>query len=189
MGKQINYWLEFDGFMLLAQKALDMGCTIVREDVDTKALTESRDLGVITEGGKSFRYFHFPEAGDIDIENVDGKQRLNGLYNPSGNTVIEASFSRIKDDSKEIFRGRLYLSSGYYDSSKNFIPPPDCIVKAYNSLVRYVKKLAPYTEITKTRIYVGGDKDGQKEEYKAKEYISPFCLDLRENKGYKLRGQ
>ena len=33
MGKQINYWLEFDGFLLLAQKALDLGCTIVREDL------------------------------------------------------------------------------------------------------------------------------------------------------------
>ncbi len=189
MSKQINYSLEFNGFMLLAQKALDMGCTIVREDVATQALTESRDLGIITEDDRAFWYFHLLEAGDIDFERVDSGNRLNWLYNPSGNTVIEASFSRIKDDSKEIFRGRLYLSSGYYDSDKNFIPPPDCTVKAYNSLVRYVKKLAPYTEITKTRIYVGGNMDGQKEEYKAKEYISPLCLDLRENKGYKLRGQ
>ena len=70
MSKQINYWLEFNGFLLLAQKALDMGCTIVREDVATRALSESRDLGIITEDDRAFWYFYLPGAGDIDFESA-----------------------------------------------------------------------------------------------------------------------
>lgn len=34
MGKQINYWMDYDSFLLLAQKALDLGCRIVKEDLD-----------------------------------------------------------------------------------------------------------------------------------------------------------
>ena len=35
MGKQINYWMDYDNFLLLAQKAIDLGCTIVKEDFDS----------------------------------------------------------------------------------------------------------------------------------------------------------
>lgn len=188
MSKQINYYLEFEGFLQLAQKTLELGCSIVREDKSAGTVTESRDIEFITEDRKIFWYFHLPEAGELETELYDGKERLNGIYNACSNSVIEASFSRIKNEEREIFRGRLYLSGGYYDKNKNFISPPDCIIKTYNSLVRYVKKLSPYTEITRTRVYAGGDMDGQKDEYKTKIYISPFCLDLKENEGYKLRG-
>ena len=70
MSKQINYWLEFNGFLLLAQKALDMGCTIVREDVATRALSESRDLGIITEDDRAFWYFYLPGAGAVSYTHL-----------------------------------------------------------------------------------------------------------------------
>ena len=34
MGKQINYWMDYDNFLSLSQKALDLGCTIVKEYLD-----------------------------------------------------------------------------------------------------------------------------------------------------------
>lgn len=132
--------------------------------------------------------FLSPEAGDLNAASYDGKERLNGIFNPSANVVLEARGSRIEPDKKEIFRGELYLSTGNYDENKNFITPPDCLVKLYNALARYVKKLAPYTEVTEGHVYVGGPKDGQKEVRMVKKYISPYCFDLKENKGYKLRG-
>ena len=59
------------------------------------------------------------------------------------------------------------------------------MTKAYNSLVRVVKKNAPYTEITEKRV-VGNDEFYPTEhEYKYKIYITKECLYLK-NQGFKL---
>ncbi len=34
MGKQINYWMDYDNFILLAKKALELGCVICRRHTD-----------------------------------------------------------------------------------------------------------------------------------------------------------
>ena len=34
MGKQINYWMDYDNFVLLAKKALELGCVINRIRAD-----------------------------------------------------------------------------------------------------------------------------------------------------------
>lgn len=185
MGKQINYWLEIDGFKPLAQKALELGCEIVREDLskyDRTRVTVSRDLDIITDENGAWYFFHLPEAGKIEIKEFDCGERLNHNFNECMNSIIEAGYSRVITEEKHIRRARLYLSTGYYDKNEVFIYRPDCIVKVYNSLARYVKKLAPYTEITRSYI----DRNGAKAEYKIKEYISPYCLGLFENEGYDL---
>lgn len=33
MGRQINYYLELDGLLSLSERALSLGCQIVREDL------------------------------------------------------------------------------------------------------------------------------------------------------------
>lgn len=174
--KQINYWLEFDGFLQVAQKALELGCTIIREDLNTGTVTEG-DLSLITEEPRVSYYFHLPEAGNIAVKNYGNGERLDRIANECENSIIEAEYSRIDDQGKQIMRARLFLSTGYYDSNGDFIYRPDCIVKVYNSLARLVKKLAPYTELSDN--YQGTI-------YTHKEYVSPFYLNLRNNKGYSL---
>lgn len=185
MGKQINYWLEFEGFKVLAQKALDLGCEIVREDLskyEKTRVTVSRDPNLITDEKGAYYFFHLPEAGDIEIKELECGKRLNHAFGESGNSVIEAWFSRILTDEKRILWARLYLETGYYDKNGVYIYRPECIVKVYNSLARYVKKLAPYTEITRKTSRL----DDESREYKTKEYISPYCLGLLNNEGYSL---
>lgn len=184
MGKQINYWLEFDNFKVLAQKAVDLGCEIVREDLskyDKAQVTVSRNIDIITEEKGAYYFFHLPEAGKFNIFELEYGQRVDHGFTESANSIIEAGFSRVLTDEKRIIGARLYLSTGYYDANNEFIYRPDCIVRVYNSLARFVKKLAPYTEITRKT----GRLDGSGE-YKTKEYISPFCLDLLNNEGYSL---
>ena len=47
-GKQISYWMDYDNFLSLSQKALDLGCTIVKEYLDQgrvyNSLAPSRPL-------------------------------------------------------------------------------------------------------------------------------------------------
>ena len=51
MGKQINYWMDYDSFLLVAQRAVDLGCTVVKEDLKLGKVIESKDIGIITPYG------------------------------------------------------------------------------------------------------------------------------------------
>lgn len=198
MGKQINYWMEYDNFLLVAQKAVDLGCTVVKEDLKLGRVVESKDISIIAPYEKynyPNYYFHLPEAGDIKVLTVNGKEYLDDGYTAAGNSLIEASYSSIINEptgvagtrrKKEIHRARIYCTTGYYDENEKYIPRPDCLTKVYNSLVRYVKKIAPYTEFIDILISMREENYGEECEYRHKEYITKTCLDLVNNEGYKL---
>lgn len=194
MGKQLNYWMEYDSFLLITQKAVDLGCTIVKEDPDSGKVTESRDVGIVTPVLHRY-YFHLPEAGDIKLRTVNGTERLDGNYSATGNAVIHAGYSAIVNEPAEVCgkqqkrlirRARVYCITGYYDEKGEYIPRPECLTKVYNSLVRYVKKIAPYTELSDVLVSIRDENYGEEYEYKHKEYITKTCLDMRNNKGYQL---
>lgn len=185
MGKQINYWMEYDSFLLVAKKALDLGCTIFREDIKQGTLCSGKDLNVIIKENNQY-YFYLPQAGEICITE-SGNRKTIRRFGGNENVIIEAGYSYVRDiPQKEMLRARLYCSTGYYDSSGKFIYRPECLTKVYDSLARYVKKIAPYTEITDIIVSSRDEDYGQKRERKHKEYITDFCLEKR-NSGYKLR--
>lgn len=198
MGKQINYWMDYDNFLLVAQKAVDLGCTVIKEDLASGKVLEGKDVSIITPYGKHMHtcyYFHLPEAGAIEIHTINGKEYLNCSYNANGNSVIEAGYSFTINEpagaagirrKKELHRARLYCITGYYDDNEEYIPRPDCLTRVYHSLIRYVKKVAPYTEFTSILISTKAENYGEKYEYRHKEYITKTCLDLVNNEGYKL---
>lgn len=198
MGKQINYWMDYDNFLLVAQKAVDLGCTIVKVDRDQGKVIKSQDIRIVTPNGKSCcasYYFHLPAAGDLKILTVNGKECLDHGFTATGNAVIEAGFSSIIDEptgacgtkrKKEIRRARIYCTTGYYDEKGEHIPRPECLTKVYESLTRFIKKIAPYTELVDVLISTNEEDYGDKYEYRHKEYITKTCLDLVNKEGYKL---
>ena len=174
--------MDYDNFLLLAQKAVDLGCTIVKEDFDSGKVIESKDFNIVTLSYDNFYdtkyYFHLPEAGDIKIHTVNGKERLDCILNASGNALIEAAYSFIVNEptgicgncsKKEIKRARLYCITGYYDEIGEWIPRPECLTKVYNSLVRYVKKIAPYTEMVDILVSMKDENYGEEYEWQHKE--------------------
>lgn len=198
MGRQINYWMEFDSFLPVAQKALDLGCNIIKENLNEGTVTVGSDLSIIKKPENYCPikyYFHFPQAGDIEIHKVNGKEWLENSFSASGNAIIEAGFSYVtnvpsgsdgKPQIKEIQRARLYCISGYYDKNENYVPRPESLTKVYNSLERFVKKVAPYTELTEIRTSFKAENYGEQYEFKHKEYVTEYCLNLMQNEGYKL---
>lgn len=199
MGKQINYFMDYDSFLLLAQKAVDLGCTVIKQDLDLGKVIESDDIHIIapyTErfGAKDY-YFHLPEAGAVGIQMINGKEHLDRGYTATGNAVIEAGYSFVPESpagddgmrqKKEIRHARIHCISGYYDENGEYIPRPQCLTKVYNALARYVKKLAPYTEFTDMLISMKPENYGEPYEYTHKEYITKACLDLVQREGYKM---
>ena len=187
MGKQINYYMDYDSFLLVAQKAIDLGCMIVKEDSALGKVVESDDVSIVTKDCVRY-YFHLLQAGDIEVEIVSNKEYLKRFACDSGNSIIEAGYSFIADEpnKKEIRRNRIYCVTGYYNDEGEYIPRPECLTKVYDSLVRYIKKVAPSTELTDIRISVKDEDYGKKYEYTHKEYISETCLRLINTEGYKL---
>ena len=184
MGKQINYWMGYEDFLQVAQAALDCGCVIIKKSADGK-LIYGHTLDIVTEAEHCY-YFYVKEAGELNIIQLpSGEERVGG-YNSSGNVLIEAAFSYRDYDKKELRRSRLYVISGYYDDNGAYIERPECVTKVYNRLVRVVKKVAPYTEMTDTYISAMDEDYLQTKEWKHKEYISPAFLQLQLTEHYKL---
>ena len=189
MGKQINYWMDYDNFLLVAQKAVDLGCFIIKEDALTGKIIKSKDIGIIKEDRKDY-YFYLAEAGDIETRVINGRELVKYSCGAGGNCMIEAGYSYITNSGKkkEISRARLYCISGYYDESGEYIERPESLTKVYHSLARFVKKVAPYTELTDVLISSRDENYGEKIEYKHKEYVTESCLKMRNEEGYRLLG-
>lgn len=183
MGKQIEFFIEYELFVSVAQKALDCGCKIIKVDTVKGVVTESDSVDVISSDLHGcWYYFHVPEAGGYRVDRTGEREQLDHGYSSSGNTLIEASPTRIRSDEKKLTRGRLYCISGYYDEDGQWIERPDCVTKIYNSLARYVKKIAPYTEVDHyvvNPVYAG-------RKVMSKEYISKECLSLVKDQDYTL---
>lgn len=179
MGKQINYWLEYEGFLRIAEAALQKGCEILK--VENGKVVRSKDISIVTPDCYDY-YFHYPPAGEVTtIVYENGREVVDDGYTPSGNTLIEAGFSRIMQTEKRIIRARLWVASGYYNKQDEWIPRPECMTKLYESLARVVKKVAP----PKVEVYEGENAYDKKVVRKYVWYISPVCAQLIDK--YKIK--
>ncbi len=176
MGKQINYWMDYENFRELAKTAVLLGCVIVKDDKSTGKVSQSSDISIVTEDCYNY-YFYLPSAGPLKIKKYESVEFVDRLFNETGNAVIEAGYSKIWDGKKRIDRNRLFLTTGYYNENEEFIYRPDCIINIYNKLARKVKTLAPYTELVD--IHNG-------KEWIHKEYVTKYCLRLRNEESYFL---
>lgn len=183
MGKQINYWIDYEDFLEIAQTALDCGCIIIRSS--SEKMMYGQSLHIVTEEICQY-YFYLPEAGKMMSQQIPFPAEQVIGYNAAGNTVIEAGFSFINEKEKEITRSRLFTTSGYYDETGEFIVRPECLTKVYHKLVRTAKKVAPYTEIVDYITSIHGNDYLQEKEWRHKEYVSPSCLALKVLKNYRL---
>lgn len=185
MGKQINYYMEYESFLELAEKALALGCEIIRNE-HAAEIGRGFSAGLVTPDCWDY-YFYIPEAGTLTFgTDMYGKHYVEGFSSACGNALIEAGYSCISAEDKCISRARLYCSTGYYDADKVFVPRPDITTNIYEKLAGYARKLAPYTEVTMTHTSTRDETYLREIKQIQKKYISPFCRGLR-NTGYDLR--
>lgn len=186
MGKPINYWLEFEGFVELSKKAVGLGCEIMKAELseeDTTIITVSREFDILTDDENVRYFFHLPEAGKIELTLGDNGTHINNPFEKCNNSIMEVGFSRIMKPEKRIRRAQLFLPDGIKDQNNVYVKRPECIEKMYRSIARQLKKLAPYTEITRYKIFSDGSAP---EPFRVKEYASPYCFEMYKNEGYSL---
>ena len=145
MGRQINYYMEHGTFLQIAQLALECGCEIVKQDLQSRPATviRTRDISAITPNDWIL-WFYVPEAGRLATTATDIGERVDHGYTESGSALIEAGVSLILKDEKIIRQNRLFVISGYYNSNREWIPRSKCVDAIYGKLMRRVKKLTEY---------------------------------------------
>lgn len=79
--------------------------------------------------GKTNYYFYMPEAGTLMAQQIPFQSEQLIGYNAAGNTIIEAGFSFIHDNKKEITKSRLFVISGYYNETGEYIARPKCLTQ------------------------------------------------------------
>lgn len=170
MGRQINYYMDLESYELLVQKAFKLGFKVIVEDKGDIKIYDSIENIEFKQNGM---YFYLEEAGEL----VFYKDRY---LDKNKSPLVEAGFSWIYESQKEISRARLWVSTGYWNENKEFIHRNQLLDKKFSSLVRYVKKLAPYTEIEIKSI----NPRSNYEKYTSKEYITPFFLEMIKSSEY-----
>ena len=164
MGKQIVYWITYDHFLPLVNCAVENGLCIIKKTA-TQIVGGKTD---IVTPDKSTYYFA-PLSFDSTRQSIS--------FSACCGQVIEAGFSTIDHGSHIIHRNRVYLGTGFYNENGEYIKASDNLVAVYNKLVKQLKRIAPYTELTDM---ING------KEWIHKEYVCPECLAYR-NDGYCLR--
>jgi hypothetical protein len=171
MGRQIEYYMELDSYKLLVKKALELGFKVIQEQNELQICSSFNE---VTSWDRRDRiYFYFEEVGQLIVKD-------NGYIDTSSSPVVESGFSFLNEKKRTISKARLWVSSGSWRNEEEFIKRNELLDKKYSSLMRYVKKLAPYTEVVvkeQNPIYEG-------KKFKSKEYITPFLLNKIEIDNY-----
>lgn len=171
MAKQIEYYMDYPGFVNLSRLALGSGCQIIRRD-DSGHLVPQNTIDAVTPDCCEY-YFYLPEAGPFLPRQGDRGDYLSP-YDDTVNAVLEAGWSRRMDEKKRLTLARLAVVTGHHDSDGGWVPRPDCLTKMYDRLARRVKRLAPLTRLRRE-----GDSV----------YIVPQLRHLLEEEGYNQRNR
>lgn len=170
MGRQIEYYMELDSYKSLVKKACDLGFKIIIEEQNNVKIYSCFETVTFS---KHSMYFYLEEAGQLIIKE-------NGYIDSLSCPLIESGFSYINEKRKEISNSRIWVSTGFWSNNEKFIHRNEVLDKKYSSLMRYVKKLAPFTEVevkAQNPMYEG-------KKIIRKVYITPFLLKKIESGEY-----
>ena len=176
--------MGYADFLLLAQAALDCGCTIFQTRfADEMWHITQGDTTDFVSADQCRYYFADPAADKIEIEQCSYGARFSGR---SALYLIEAGYSEPfipkGCTAKEMTRSRLYVPTSVTDGNGSRLERPESVIKLYQKLARTVKRIAPLTEFMHYAVnpmYEGILMKG-------KAYISPYCLSLLTHETIKL---
>ncbi|MFC4323239.1 hypothetical protein [Litchfieldia salsa] len=170
MGRQIEYYMELESYKLLVKKAFELGFKVIHMTNDLQICSSFNEIRAWDSRDRI--YFYLEEAGQLIVKE-------NGYIDTFFSPVVESGYSYLNEKRKTITKGRIWVSSHSWRNEGDFNKRSGLLDKKYSSLMRYVKKIAPYTEVevkAQNPIYEG-------KKFKSKEYITPFLLnEIKQNK-------
>ena len=184
MGMQVNYYMDHETFLLVAQKALKEGCLILRWEHTSQPQQPARDLSIVTEEQMRY-YFYLPELAPLAYKpDKNGQYYLDNSFSPLSLALIEASFSRHwpahGSTLPNINPARLYIPTGFWDENRQWVPRSERLTKVYQKLARLARKLAPSAALTVDDIDYNQEGNPEPVQRPGRVYASPRCLEWRE---------
>ncbi len=167
MGKQIEYYSEMDSYMLIVNKAIELGLKIITKDNNIIASIEEDNIY------NEIKYFYLEEAGSL-------KLRENGIIDILESPIIEANPPYIKN--RKVYKSRLWVSSGFWMNEDSFVKRDKKLEKKYDAIVRYLKKITNYVEIE----VKDKNPDYERRYFLRKIYITETLYDKVKNKEYEI---
>lgn len=167
MGKQIEYYSEMDSYMLIVNKAIELGLKIITKDNNIIASIEEDNIY------NEIKYFYLEEAGSL-------KLRENGIIDILESPIIEANPPYTNDG--KVYKSRLWVSSGFWMNEDIFIKRDKMLEKKYDAIVRYLKKITNYVEIE----VKAKNPDYERRYFLRKIYITETLYDKVKNKEYEI---
>lgn len=145
MGKQITYYIDHSEFLILAQAALDAGCSILRKENTPEPAVPTRDLSAIDPSHPQW-IFVLPGAPELEFgRDIAGNYFLR-REGPIETMLIETGFSVLNN--KGVWReSHLWIpTTALLDHA--LVPRPEASTRIYDKLARVVRKLAPTRSFT-----------------------------------------
>lgn len=188
MGKQINYYMDYESFLKLAELALSEGCMILKNAHTPEPQQPQNDTSIVTEDCMRY-YFYLPELAELEQKkDMYGNYYINNIGNKLTLALIEADFSKKhkgKDEAPFVNDARLYIPTGNYRLDGVLYQRSEQITVIYDKLARLARKLAPRTTIEIDDIIFDDDNNATPAKVQCKVWASPKCLEWRKQ-GYEL---
>lgn len=167
MGKQINFFMDMETEERFISYIKENG--VILFEGNNEKPTEIDTLPAPFSGKGWFKVYLHNNTGDLKFKRLSiGRKIIDSIESP----VIEFTRTVIRDDSKEISKGRLWVEMKFYNDDGTLIIKDDILEEWYKLLCKWIKINVPKTEF-----------DNEGKSYK--EYISESILYLL-NHGYRI---
>ncbi|MDP4147218.1 MAG: hypothetical protein Q8936_22535 [Bacillota bacterium] len=169
MGKQICFFMDEDIEDKFIDYVLENG-EILFEGNNNKPIS-IKELPKAFSGKGWFKvYLYKPEFGKLVLENIPNiREYINFIESP----VIEFSRTIIREDIKELSRGRLWVDMKFYNKEGEKVEKSKKVDEWYKDLNKWIRGNLPKTELN----IEGG---------KLVEYMSPAIKELIEKEKYRI---
>ena len=190
MGKQINYYMDYESFLKIAELALSEGCLILKNTHTPEPQQPQNDTSIVTEDCMRY-YFYLPELAELEYKkDMFGTYYINNVGNKLTLALIEAGFSKNhggEDTNKppSVNIARLYISTGNFRSNGVLYQRSERIKEIYDKLARLARKVAPRTTLEIDDVIFDEDNKATPTKVQCKVYASSKCLEWRKQ-GYEL---
>jgi hypothetical protein len=141
MGKQINFYMDMETEKRFLLYIKENGVLIYEGNNEKPTVIDS--LPDPFSGKGWFKVYLYNNIGSLKLKRLStGREIIDCIESP----VIEFTRTVIREDSKEISKGRLWIETKYYSDDGDLIIKDDLLEEWFKLLSKWIKKNIPKKE-------------------------------------------
>lgn len=132
MGKQFNYYADYDLSLRIREMALSLGLEIIKQNPRSKQITRAHSAD---DFSREYNIFFYDEP--LGVLSFHGH---TGLINDGSSPVIQVSQTKVNHEEECVYRGRLWVSTSHYDANGAKIVTAPELIKKYTRLAASIRR-------------------------------------------------